>query len=67
MPFCENCAKFHDQDALNNKGECPSCGAVIAPPKKAPWHFKLLIVATIIYLTYRFIQLGFWIAKHIGH
>lgn len=67
MPFCENCSKFHDNDAVNNKGECPSCGIVIAKPKKAPWHFKLLIVASVIYLTYRLIQVIVWIAHAIGH
>ncbi len=67
MPFCENCARFQESDSVGRKGECPTCGAIIAPPKKAPWHFKLLIVATIIYLLYRFIQLILWILKSVGH
>jgi uncharacterized membrane-anchored protein len=24
---------------------------------KAPWHFKLLVVALVVYLTWRFVQL----------
>jgi hypothetical protein len=38
---------------------------VIAAPKKTPWHFKLLLVATVIYLSYRAYQLGFWLYHHV--
>jgi hypothetical protein len=29
---------------------------------KVPWHFKLMVVALAIYLTYRFVQIIVWIA-----
>jgi hypothetical protein len=33
----------------------------------APWHFKLLLVLIVVYLTYRFIQIGGWIFHWIAH
>jgi hypothetical protein len=45
-------------------GSCPSCGRSIAtaePEPKAPWHFKLLVGAVLVYLTYRVIQLVGWL------
>ena len=45
-------------------GSCPSCGrsiATAAPEPKAPWHFKLLVAAVIVYLAYRVIQLVGWL------
>ena len=46
-------------------GSCPTCGRVIAEPAKVPWHFKLLVVATILYLGYRAWQ-GFVLAEEHG-
>ncbi|MDA8290279.1 MAG: hypothetical protein M0Z33_01165 [Actinomycetota bacterium] len=37
-----------------------------APPP-APWHFKVLLVATALYLVYRIIWFGFWLAGHAWH
>jgi len=49
-------------------GSCPSCGRVLSPddgalatktdpPRaKAPWHFKLMVVAVCGYLGWRLIQ-----------
>ncbi|WP_143146485.1 hypothetical protein [Ferrithrix thermotolerans] len=65
MPWCENCSKFKESEEIDKEGHCPTCGSVIAPPKKAPWHFKLLVVATVIYLTYRFVQLSVWLYHHL--
>jgi uncharacterized paraquat-inducible protein A len=61
MPWCETCERFQDASELDREGHCPSCGTVIAPPKHTPWHFKLLLVATVIYLTYRLVQLIMWL------
>ena len=33
-------------------------------PPKAPWHFKVLLVATVIYLIYRLIWFIFWLSHH---
>ncbi len=35
--------------------------------QKAPWHFKLLLVGVVVYLTYRFIQIGGWIVHWLTH
>ena len=37
-------------------GECPTCGQVIAPPQKVPWHFKMLLGGIVVYLGYRAYQ-----------
>ncbi|MGH9066681.1 MAG: hypothetical protein ACRD0J_04200 [Acidimicrobiales bacterium] len=63
MPWCEECAQFYDKDTVNRAGECPGCGTVIAKPVRIPWHFKILIIATIAYLCYRLYQ-GILLAVH---
>jgi Fe2+ or Zn2+ uptake regulation protein len=52
---------------MTPQGGCPSCGAEIevearridevAQEEKAPWHFKLLVVALVAYLGWRVIEL----------
>jgi hypothetical protein len=50
-------------------GTCPSCGRVLADPvraeldaPRAPWHFKLLVAAVVVYLGWRVLQLVAWAA-----
>jgi hypothetical protein len=52
---------------------CPTCGAVVAPspqgeeeevPVKPPWHFKVLVVGTVVYLGYRLYQGVGWLIHH---
>ena len=58
MPFCEDCAKFWSPNSMPPTGECPTCGAQIASPQevvdasayRAPWHFKLMIVALVVWI-----------------
>ncbi len=67
MPWCEECAKYWTPNSMNEDGTCPECGAPIAEAheharaalddEKAPWHFKLLVVAAAAYLVWRFVQL----------
>lgn len=66
MPWCEDCAKYWTPNAMNDDGTCPSCGRVVEEPKvtdgtededKAPWHFKLLVGALVVYLGWRFFQI----------
>ena len=77
MPWCDTCAKFWNPPSLRD-GVCPTCGAVLeqpAPPPavgaptedhpKAPWHFKLLLVALVVYLSYRAYQGVFWLSQHV--
>jgi hypothetical protein len=42
-------------------GSCPTCGRVIASAPRAPWHFKLLMVALVAYLGFRAFQGVEWV------
>ena len=79
MPWCDECAKFWNPPSLRD-GTCPTCGAPLEAPAPsapttstpassdaptAPWHFKLLLVALVLYLGYRGYQGVFWLAHHI--
>jgi len=66
MPWCEPCAKYWTPNAMNNDGTCPTCdeqvvearehaGSDVATDEKAPWHFKLMIVALALYLLWRLV------------
>ena len=67
MPWCETCSRFLNPNSLQSDGSCPTCGRVVADPKeaeelpKAPWHFKLLLVAVVIYLGWRLVQMIGWV------
>lgn len=72
MPWCDDCSRFWNPASLEEGGSCPTCGRVIAPPRpeseaepKAPWHFKLLLVALVLYLGYRAVQGVAWVADHL--
>jgi len=48
-------------------GTCVKCGDHIGEPpsseqSKVPWHFWILVVALVVYLGWRFLQLLSWIA-----
>lgn len=67
MPWCEDCARYFTPTAMNADGTCPSCGRNLEAVRtrteerleeeKAPWHFKLLVVALVAYLGWRIIDL----------
>lgn len=71
MPWCETCSRFLNPNSLEPDGSCPTCGRVVAEPattttaeaerEKAPWHFKLLVLVTVVYLAWRAIQMVGWI------
>lgn len=65
MPWCEDCNRFWNPPSMGQGGECPTCGRVIAPPQKAPWHFKVLLGGTAVYLAYRAYQGVAWLAHHL--
>jgi hypothetical protein len=52
---------------MGEGGECPSCGRVIATAEdlRTPWHFKLLLVATVLYLGFRAYQGVVWVVQHV--
>ena len=71
MPWCDDCARFWSPATLDD-GRCPTCGveldAAPAPAgattrTRAPWHFKLMLVALVLYLGYRAVQGVEW----LGH
>jgi hypothetical protein len=66
MAWCEECAKYWTPNSMNEDGTCPTCGRVVEAPEvpesitddeSAPWHFKLLVVAVVVYLGWRFVQI----------
>ena len=67
MPWCEPCAKYWTPTAMDADGHCPRCGSDIdavtvkaderLQDERAPWHFKLLVVALVVYLGWRFIEI----------
>jgi hypothetical protein len=50
---------------MGKGGECPSCGRVLAPPPSTPWHFKLLMLATAVYLGWRLVQGLTWLVHKL--
>ncbi len=36
-----------------------------APPPTVPWHFKALVGALVIYLGYRFAEMGEWLLRRL--
>ena len=69
MPFCEECAKFWSPNSMPVTGKCPSCGLQIATPQeiqaaddyKAPWHFKLMVILAVLYVSFRVVQMIGWL------
>ena len=75
MPWCEVCDHFYNPNSMAPDGTCMKCGTFIASPddekdaddekKGAPWHFWVLLVALVIYLTFRLIQGIVWVAHKL--
>ncbi len=69
MPWCEPCAKYWTPNSMNDDGTCPRCGEQVTAPvddadalvraedERAPWHFKLMVVALVVYLVWRFVAI----------
>ena len=67
VPWCEPCSRYLTPSSVNADGTCPTCGDTVgeveqraeaaAHDESAPWHFKLMIGATVVYLGWRFVQL----------
>lgn len=65
MPWCDTCAQLQPPSTLTEEGACPTCGTVIGEPPNVPWHFKLLLVALVIYLGWRAYQGIGWLLHHV--
>ncbi len=67
MPWCEDCSKYWTPTALDSDGTCPTCGRDLSADvartdaaieeEQAPWHFKILVVALVLYLGWRVVDL----------
>ena len=66
MPHCDTCDRFYNPNTVRPDGRCPGCEGQLAEPltrfehEPTPWHFKLLVAATVIYLAWRLVQLVWW-------
>lgn len=65
MPWCEQCDVQVGDEELTESGHCPQCGSETIPHRKAPWWFKFVAVATVIYLGYRAFQGVTWVVHHV--
>lgn len=65
MPWCDTCERLVDDAEVTDDDRCPTCAEPFArdrPP--VPWHFRLLLAATVIYLGYRTYQGIGWLVHH---
>ena len=67
MPWCEDCSKFWNKDAMAADGTCPTCGKALGSAKndKVPWYFKVMLAGFGVYMVYRIWWLYEWLPKHI--
>ena len=75
MPWCEECQKYWTPTAMRSDGTCPTCGRDVdadvrrtderMAEEKAPWHFKLLVVALVAYLAFRGFQGVEWVLDRL--
>ena len=64
MPWCDDCNAYWRPGELHEGGTCPTCErALDTTPPRSPWHFKLLMVALVIYLGYRAVQGVAWLVN----
>lgn len=71
VPWCQECDRFVTPTSLGNGGACPKCGNALDGGVDeeefvpVPWHFKLLLVATVLYLGWRAVQGVAWVVAHV--
>ncbi len=66
MTWCESCEADVPDSEITDEGACPQCGALLRDERRpVPWHFKLMIVASVIYLGYRAYQGVGWLVHHV--
>ena len=72
MPWCATCQRFLSPPTVTPDGRCPTCGRAVEPGQArppgdtppageeelppVPMHLKVLGVALVVYLGYRFLQ-----------
>jgi hypothetical protein len=71
VPQCATCDRFYNPNSLRADGSCPTCGTHVAEPTPeatspgAPWHFKLLLGVTLLYLGWRLVEGIVWVAEQL--
>jgi len=72
VPHCDTCERFYNPNTLRPDGTCPTCGRPLAEPAGpdaanggAPWHFKLLLAMTVVYLSWRLVQGLVWLGHQL--
>jgi len=65
VPWCEQCDADLETEDLTDEGTCPTCGSEVRAHRKAPWWFKFLAVASVIYLGWRAFQGITWLIHHV--
>ena len=76
MPWCVSCNKFLTPSTVRPDATCPKCGQIVErglipgmtrpadePAPAVPWHLKLLLLALVVYLTFRAFQIVDWIVR----
>jgi predicted RNA-binding Zn-ribbon protein involved in translation (DUF1610 family) len=63
--WCETCRRRVDPDAAAADWTCPDCGEALVARRNVPWTFKLMLVATVVYLGYRLYQGMGWVVHHV--
>jgi hypothetical protein len=81
MPWCPTCQRFLSPPTIGPGGACPSCGDPVDPGRARtaegqepgreelppiPFHLKLLGVALVVYLGYRFFQGIEWLIQQFS-
>lgn len=73
MPWCGPCRRYLTPATLEPDGTCPACGEPVEvgdvaqrggeagessdEDVRAPWHFWAVVVATVVYVGWRIVQL----------
>ena len=73
MPWCASCNKFLTPPTVQPDGTCPKCGKPVErglipgmtrsadePATGVPWHLKLLLLAFVLYLSWRAVAIVEW-------
>jgi uncharacterized paraquat-inducible protein A len=65
VPWCDTCDRLVDDEELH-EGACPTCATDLTDPepRHVTWKFRLMIVASVIYLGWRFVQGVQWLSHH---
>ena len=76
MPWCVSCNKFLTPSTVRPDATCPKCGQIVErglipgmtrpadePAPAVPWHLKLLLLALVVYLTFRAFQIVDWVVR----